>query len=54
MGDLITILVILAVLGLAGAYVWRSKKKGAACIGCPDSSTCSGKCQGCKGCGCEK
>lgn len=38
--DLIVTLVIAAVLGGAGYAVYRSKKKGAACIGCPRCGTC--------------
>ncbi len=52
--DWIILGVIAGILGFAGWYVWQAKKKGAACIGCPDSGTCSGQCQGCKGCGCPK
>ena len=41
--------------GVGGAawYVWRSKKKGAKCIGCPDSQHCSGNCGNCSGCSCK-
>lgn len=43
--------IILAVLGLilggAAGYVYKAKKKGVRCIGCPDSSKCSGNCCGC-------
>lgn len=38
--DLIVIFVIAAVLGGAGYAVWRSKKKGGACIGCPSGGSC--------------
>ena len=37
---LIVIFVIAAVLGGAGYAVWRSKKKGGACIGCPSGGSC--------------
>ena len=43
--DLIVTLVIAAVLGGAGYAVYRSKKKGASCIGCPKG----GSCQSCNG-----
>ena len=49
MVDAIVILVILAVVGGAGWYVYRSKKTGRKCIGCPDSGSCSGQCPGCAG-----
>ena len=45
--DLIVTLLIAAVLGGAGYAVYRSKKKGRACIGCPSGGTCkscSGSC----------
>ncbi len=45
MKNLIAIIVILVVLGLATAYIVRSKKKGVKCIGCPSGGNCS-KCRG--------
>lgn len=45
--DILLILVIAAVLGFSGLYVYRSKKSGKKCIGCPDSGCCSGNCPGC-------
>ena len=53
MTDLIIILVLLAILSGAGYYVYRAKKSGQKCIGCPAAKSCSGKCSGCS-CGCEK
>ena len=41
MKDLLVILVVVAILGLAAWYVIRAKKKGARCIGCPHGGTCS-------------
>lgn len=47
------ILVILLILGTAGLYVYKAKKSGKKCIGCPDSgSGCGGNCSGCN-CGCN-
>ena len=47
-------IILLALLGLilggAAGYVYKAKKKGAKCIGCPDGSKCSGSCSGCCGC----
>ena len=54
MEDLIVLAVVAVILGAAAAYVYRQKKSGAKCIGCPDSKTCAGNCQGCGGCGCSK
>ena len=47
MENIILIVVIAAILGLAVWYVIRSKKKGQKCIGCP-----SGNCENCQ-CGKE-
>ena len=47
--DLVIIVVIAVILGGAAWYIYRSKKKGVQCIGCPDAKTCSGKCSGCSG-----
>ena len=51
--DYIIIAVIAVILGLAGWFIYRSKKSGRKCIGCPDSGGCSGNCAGCA-CGCGK
>lgn len=50
--DLLVIAVIAAILGGAGWYIYKSKKAGKKCIGCPDGGSCSGACSG--GCGCGK
>lgn len=47
MTDSIIILVVAAILALAGLYVCKAKKSGQKCIGCPHSKTCSGNCCGC-------
>ena len=49
MSDFIIIVVLLAVLGTAAAYVIRSKKNGAKCVGCPHAKTCGAAKCGCKG-----
>lgn len=46
MADFILIIVLLFILTFAGLYVYRAKKKGKKCIGCPDSGACRGKCCG--------
>ncbi len=53
--DYLLIGILAAVLGLAAWYVYKSKKSGKKCIGCPDSCACSaGNCSGgCSGC-CDK
>ena len=40
MKDAIIILIIAAIVGGAAYYIYRSKKMGKRCIGCPDSASC--------------
>lgn len=60
MADLIAGGLIAAAVLPAVLYVYRAKKRGKGCIGCPDAGGCSGchgGCSGgcCGGCpGCEK
>ena len=55
MTDLMIILILLSILGGAGFYVYKAKKAGQKCIGCPHSkscasgSGCTGNCSGCSG-----
>lgn len=49
--DIVIIAVIGLILGLAGGYIYKEKKAGTKCIGCPSGGNCSA-CHG--GCGCEK
>ena len=54
MENAIVILIILAIVGLAVLYVYKAKKKGVKCIGCPSGGKCPGSCAGCSGnCGKE-
>ena len=49
MEDFIVIGIVAVIVALAGLYVYKAKKSGKKCIGCPDSCACSsGNC----GCGC--
>lgn len=48
MVNLITFLVIAAIVGGAGLYIYKAKKRGVRCIGCPSAQTC-GKQTGCSG-----
>lgn len=41
--NLIIISVVVIIVALAAFYVYKSKKKGKKCIGCPHSSTCPSK-----------
>lgn len=45
--DILAIAIIALIVGGAGFYIIRSKKKGKKCIGCPDSARCSGECASC-------
>lgn len=49
MKDVLIIAIILLLLGVAIWYLYRAKKKGNKCIGCPYGSTCCQK--HCGGCG---
>ena len=51
MENIIILAVIGLVVGLAAGYIWKEKKRGRKCIGCPDNAVCGGKCAGCTGCG---
>ncbi len=51
MQDLIIIAIVAVILAAAGWYVWKKKKSGAACIGCPHSSNCPSKVNGSCSCG---
>jgi len=50
MESFIVALVILAIVGLAAGYVYREKKKGVKCVGCPYAKECAAKRSSC-GCG---
>ncbi len=40
MADLIAIVIIGMILGLAIRYIYTQKKKGVHCIGCPSAGAC--------------
>ena len=52
--EIIAIIAIVLIVGLALFYVIRAKKNGQKCIGCPNSKTCRShnnkKSQSCCGC----
>ena len=50
MVNLIAFAVIAAIVGLAAGYVYKEKKRGAKCVGCPSGGSCSGCCGGCSHC----
>lgn len=55
MANIIATAVILVIVALAAGYVYKAKKNGRKCIGCPGSgccgkdgeSSCGGGCSGC-------
>lgn len=50
MENVIVIAVVVIIIGLAGLYVYKAKKSGKKCIGCPSAGTCGSKQK--KDCGC--
>lgn len=42
MADFIVIALVALVTGAAARHVWKAKKRGKTCIGCPGGSCCSG------------
>lgn len=45
--DIVVVVVIAVILGVAVWYIYRSKKRGHKCIGCPDG--CCSSCDCCNG-----
>lgn len=44
--DIVLIIIIALVVGAAALYIYKEKKKGVKCIGCPYAKQCGGKCCG--------
>ena len=59
MTNFIVILIVIAIVGSAIAYIVKEKKKGVKCIGCPaagncpSAGACSGNCSSHSGEGCS-
>nr|MBQ8245371.1 FeoB-associated Cys-rich membrane protein [Oscillospiraceae bacterium] len=51
MVNIIALAVIGLIVGAAAGYVYKEKKRGVRCVGCPDGGSCGGNCAGCSGCG---
>lgn len=49
MENLIVMLVVAIIVGCAAGYIYKSKKQGVKCIGCPSGGKCSGNCSCCSG-----
>lgn len=41
MEDFIIVVILIAIIGAAVIYIWKEKKKGVKCIGCPAAGECS-------------
>jgi len=54
MENFIVIAVLVVIIGLAVWYIYKAKKSGKKCIGCPDGCSCSknseSSCGGCSSC----
>lgn len=51
MDSIIIVAILVVIIGLAAFYVYKAKKSGKKCIGCPDGGSCSSK-KGESSCGC--
>ena len=58
MTDVVVIALLLVIIGGAARYIYKAKKRGVKCIGCPAAGTCGScggqrSCQGCPAGGCR-
>lgn len=44
--DYIVIALVVIALFFAGRYIYKEKKAGKTCVGCPYSGSCGGTCSG--------
>lgn len=44
MQNVILIVVLAVIIAVAAGYVYKAKKSGKKCIGCPHADSCPGKC----------
>lgn len=44
MANMIVGMFVVLMIAGAGGYLYREKKRGSSCIGCPSGGVCSGKC----------
>ena len=42
--NLMIIILVALIVGSAGLYIYKAKKRGHACVGCPHAKTCGSKC----------
>lgn len=50
MVNFLILLIVALIVGGAAGYIYKAKKRGVKCIGCPDGATCGGNCAGCSSC----
>lgn len=43
--NIFLVIIISIIVGVAALYIYKSKKAGAACIGCPYAKECASKCK---------
>lgn len=48
MDNFIVIGILVLIIGAICMYLWKARKKGVKCIGCPNGGNCKGSC------GCHK
>ncbi|MBQ7408671.1 MAG: FeoB-associated Cys-rich membrane protein [Clostridia bacterium] len=56
-GEIIAVIIIALIIGLATFYIIKAKKSGKKCIGCPDGCNCKGEkgsCPNCSHCNSDK
>ena len=51
--DVLIVAILLAIFGGAALYIYKAKKRGVKCIGCPNGKTCGGNCSACS-CNCGR
>ena len=49
MKDLLVLIILALILGAAVTYLYREKKRGVRCVGCPDAGHCCRSCPSCSG-----
>ena len=47
MDDILVIVIVALIVLFASLYVYKKRKAGIKCIGCPEAKTCSGNCGSC-------
>lgn len=51
METVIAAILVVVIVAAAGLYIYKAKKSGKKCIGCPDGGSCGGSCHSCGCCG---